>query len=85
MHFLSRVSIKNRLVSCAVFKEKPFESLLLEPIPNNGIDEYCAPVSDFKFAVISNSTSIVVNVDSEEILFAIDDTAVITHSVAIAA
>lgn len=70
----------SELVSCTVFKEKPFESLLLEPIPNNGIDEYCVPVSDFKFAVISNSSSKVVHVDSAEVLFAIDDTAVITHS-----
>jgi mannose-6-phosphate isomerase len=67
-------------ISCTVFKEKPFESLLLEPIPNNGIDEYYVPVSDFKFAVISNSSSKVVHVDSAEVLFAIDDTAVITHS-----
>lgn len=70
----------SELVSCTVFKEKPFESLLLEPIPNNGIDEYYVPVSDFKFAVISNSSSKVVHVDSAEVLFAIDDTAVITHS-----
>ncbi|PFG57839.1 mannose-6-phosphate isomerase type 1 [Vibrio sp. ES.051] len=68
------------LVACTRFDEKPFDSLLLEPIENDGILEYPIPVDDFKFALIPHANKRTLNAQSAEILLPLDSTLVLTHA-----
>ncbi|WP_114767640.1 mannose-6-phosphate isomerase, class I [Vibrio rhodolitus] len=68
------------LVACTIFKEKPFDTLLLEPNVNDEVLEYPIPVEDFKFAIIPSSTARTIEIDSAEILLPLDGTMTLTHS-----
>ena len=68
------------LIACTRFDEKPFDSLLLSPIENNGLLEYPIPVDDFKFAIIPSSHQRVIHTEGAEILLPLDQDMVLTHN-----
>lgn len=67
------------LISCTIFKEKPYEKLTLNPINNHGISDYPIPVEDFKFAMIDDSHQHDIQTNSAEILLPLDGTLELTH------
>lgn len=67
------------LISCTRFDEKPVESLLLDPVEEDNVLEYPIPVDDFKFAIIQSSHQRKIDVESAEILLALDQIMLITH------
>ncbi|MBA5763758.1 mannose-6-phosphate isomerase, class I [Vibrio sp. 404] len=70
----------DELVACTIFEEKPFDTLLLEPNVNDEVLEYPIPVEDFKFAIIPSSTDRVIEINTAEILLALDSSMTLTHS-----
>jgi mannose-6-phosphate isomerase len=67
------------LISCTRFDEKPVESLLLDPVEEDNVLAYPIPVDDFKFAIIQSSHQRKIDVESAEILLALDQTMLLTH------
>jgi mannose-6-phosphate isomerase len=67
------------LTKCTLFEEKPSSSLLLEPEIEGGKLSYPVPVQDFKFDCFIQADAVGVAVDSAEIVFAIDDDALLEH------
>ena len=68
------------LASCTAFKEKPFDTLKLEPTVHEfGEQKYAIPVNDFKFSLYPSPNQAVVKPQSAEIIMAIDEEVVLSH------
>lgn len=68
------------LASCTAFKEKPFDTLTLEPTVHEfGEQKYAIPVNDFKFSLYPSPQQAVVKPQSAEIIMAIDEEVVLSH------
>ena len=68
------------LASCTAFKEKPFDTLKLEPTVHEfGEQKYAIPVNDFKFSLYPSPQQAVVKPQSAEIIMAIDEEVVLSH------
>ncbi|WP_068711549.1 mannose-6-phosphate isomerase, class I [Vibrio tritonius] len=68
------------LASCTAFKEKPFDTLKLEPTVHEfGEQKYAIPVNDFKFSLYPSPLQAVVKPQSAEIIMAIDEEVVLSH------
>ncbi|GAB1086185.1 MAG: mannose-6-phosphate isomerase, class I [Shewanella algae] len=63
------------LAKCTRFAEKPANTLLLEPIEQDGALLFPVPVDDFKFALYTKPSQTSVTVSSAEIIFPIDEDA----------
>ena len=68
------------LASCTAFKEKRFDTLILEPTVHK-FDEhrYAIPVDDFKFSLYPAPNDAIVRPESAEIIMAIDENVTLTH------
>ncbi|EPE4789734.1 mannose-6-phosphate isomerase, class I [Vibrio vulnificus] len=69
----------SELTSCTLFEEKASGSLLLSPVAIGNKRTYVVPVSDFKFDCYMGACNERITVKSAEILFAIDNVAIISH------
>ena len=68
------------LASCTAFKEKPFDTLKLEPTVHEfGEQKYAIPVNDFKFSLYPSPNQAMVKPQSAEIIMAIDEEVVLSH------
>ena len=67
------------LVANTLFKTKPKIELLLPPEQKESHLHYPIPVSDFKFSVYHQVNDVVMNVNSAEIIFAIDSSLTVTN------
>ena len=68
------------LAGCTAFKEKPFDTLKLEPTVHEfGEQKYAIPVNDFKFSLYPSPQQAVVKPQSAEIIMAIDEEVVLSH------
>lgn len=68
------------LARCTLFEEKPRNTLLLTPELDGNKQSYPVPVPDFKFDCFIKAENEIVEVNSAEILFAIDSEVSITHT-----
>ncbi|OBT15788.1 mannose-6-phosphate isomerase, class I [Vibrio tasmaniensis] len=67
------------LASCTLFEEKPFDTLKLAPITENGVLTYPIPVPDFRFSVYKKPNNELVSPESAEILLPLDAELTLTH------
>ncbi|MFA0046056.1 mannose-6-phosphate isomerase, class I [Vibrio sp. 10N.261.51.F11] len=67
------------LASCTLFEEKPFDTLKLTPLIENGVLTYSIPVPDFRFSVYENPNNELVCPESAEILLPLDAELTLTH------
>ncbi|PSW22120.1 mannose-6-phosphate isomerase, class I [Photobacterium sanctipauli] len=67
------------LVACTCFRPTKADDLKLTPKHFEGVDNYPIPVPDFKFTVYHNPPSRLLNVNSAEILLAVDAPLTLTH------
>ena len=69
----------DELVRCTSFEEKSKSSLLCQPRMEGNRRCYSTPVTDFRFDVFMQAEEETINVNSAEIVFAIDDDAFFSH------
>ncbi|MEZ9176652.1 mannose-6-phosphate isomerase, class I [Vibrio kanaloae] len=67
------------LASCTLFEEKPFDTLKLAPITENGVLTYPIPVPDFRFSVYKKPDNELIRPKSAEILLPLDAELTLTH------
>ncbi len=67
------------LAKCTLFEEKSVSSFLLKPSVEGSRQNYPVPVQDFKFDCFIQADSVAVEVNSAEIVLAIDDEVVLEH------
>ena len=68
------------LVKCTKFDAKPLNTLLTEPVAQDGGLFFPVPVDDFSFAVFESVEDLTLRTESAEILFAIDTDMTLTHN-----
>ncbi|GHY39479.1 mannose-6-phosphate isomerase, class I [Vibrio cholerae] len=67
------------LARCTLFAEKPKETLLLQPVVEGNKQSYLVPVPDFAFDCFHKAEAERIQVESAEIVFAIDNDVKVTH------
>ena len=67
------------LIDCTDFKETKLEDLLTVPFKDIGNNHYFVPVRDFKFSIMDQPAGIKNNIKGAEILFCIEEPAMIQH------
>ncbi|GAL38185.1 mannose-6-phosphate isomerase [Vibrio maritimus] len=67
------------LVSCTKFIETSRDSILLNPLHDQGMLHYPVPVEDFRFSILMNPTELHVDVEGAEILFALEAPIYLEH------
>lgn len=67
------------LARCTLFQEKPINSLILEPETFGNKQAYYIPVPDFGFECFTKAGDESVEVNSAEIIFAIDANVIVEH------
>jgi mannose-6-phosphate isomerase len=68
------------LVKCTIFQEKPADTLLTQPVEQDGGLFFPVPVDDFSFAVIMSADNLTLRTQSAEILLAMDSDVTVTHN-----
>ncbi len=67
------------LANCTLFEEKPFDTLKLAPLIENGVLTYSIPVPDFRFSVYKKPDYEFIRPKSAEILLPLDAELTLTH------
>ncbi|GIB53116.1 phosphomannose isomerase [Vibrio cholerae] len=67
------------LARCTLFAEKPKETLLLQPVVEGNKQSYLVPVPDFAFDCFVKAEAERIQVESAEIVFAIDADTTVAH------